>query len=98
MSINRSIVARATELVRNSEEPMYWHRAVMQAIRETYGDNIEAYAAALADTCHWCGRGYSATDAWEIDHITALANGGTNHLSNLALCHKSCNRDKGTLT
>jgi len=49
-------------------------------------------------TCHWCGRGYSATDPWEIDHITALANGGTNHLSNLALCHKSCNRDKGTLT
>lgn len=48
-------------------------------------------------TCHWCGTGYSNSDPWEIDHVRALANGGTNHLSNLALCHQSCNRDKGTL-
>lgn len=47
--------------------------------------------------CHWCGEGYMAFNPWEIDHIIALANGGTNHLSNLGLCHKECNQDKGTL-
>lgn len=47
--------------------------------------------------CHWCGTGYSATDPWEIDHVIALAQGGTNLIGNLALCHRSCNADKSAL-
>lgn len=45
--------------------------------------------------CHWCGIGFMANDPWEIDHVIAEANGGTHLESNLSLCHKSCNRDKG---
>jgi len=45
-------------------------------------------------TCHICGQGYLAHEAWEVDHDQPLAKGGTNHLSNLRLAHKSCNREK----
>lgn len=45
-------------------------------------------------TCHIDGTGYRADDPWEIDHDIALANGGTNHVSNLRLSHRSCNRGK----
>lgn len=46
-------------------------------------------------TCHVCDGGFRVTDPWEIDHDIPLAQGGTNHLRNLRLCHRSCNRDKG---
>jgi 5-methylcytosine-specific restriction endonuclease McrA len=46
-------------------------------------------------SCRWCGTGYLPADPWEIDHLVALANGGTNHVTNLGLCHRSCNQAKG---
>jgi 5-methylcytosine-specific restriction endonuclease McrA len=45
--------------------------------------------------CHVCGAGYRTDDPWQIDHRIALANGGTNHINNLRLAHKSCNEGKG---
>lgn len=49
-------------------------------------------------TCHVCEMGFMVNDPWEIDHDIPLARGpkrgGTNLLSNLKLCHRSCNRDK----
>lgn len=46
--------------------------------------------------CRVCGDGYRTSQeyAWEIDHWIPLAKGGTNHISNLVLAHKRCNRDK----
>lgn len=43
--------------------------------------------------CHVCSEGYrQGSDwAWEVDHDVALAKGGTNHVSNLKLCHHNCN-------
>lgn len=32
--------------------------------------------------------------AWDIDHIKALKNGGTNHISNLRIICVECNRKK----
>jgi 5-methylcytosine-specific restriction endonuclease McrA len=55
-------------------------------------------AAECNYMCHWCGTGYNVTDPWEVDHKVSLASGGTNHMANLALCHRSCNRDKGALS
>lgn len=48
--------------------------------------------------CHWCGGAYNPMDPWEIDHDIAEGGGrgGTHHEKNLKLCHRSCNRDKGT--
>jgi len=48
-------------------------------------------------TCHWCEIGYLPNDPWEIDHVVPLSAGGTNHLTNLSLAHRSCNADKGAL-
>jgi 5-methylcytosine-specific restriction endonuclease McrA len=45
--------------------------------------------------CHVCELGFKRNDPWELDHLIALSRGGTNHMSNLLLCHKSCNREKG---
>jgi len=44
--------------------------------------------------CHVCEQGYDCNDPWEIDHNGPVARGGTDHLHNLRLCHRSCNRDK----
>lgn len=44
--------------------------------------------------CHICEQGYIPGDRWELDHDMALAKGGTNHIKNLRLAHKRCNRDK----
>jgi len=45
-------------------------------------------------TCQYCGR--SAPDVMlEIDHKTAIADGGTNDLSNLITACTACNRGKG---
>lgn len=41
--------------------------------------------------CNECG----ATDSLEIDHIVALARGGTNDIDNLQVLCKPCNRSKG---
>lgn len=49
-------------------------------------------------TCHWCGNGYIPHDPWEVDHKQSIKNGGTNHLPNLALTHRSCNREKSGLS
>ena len=45
--------------------------------------------------CHVDEDGYRPNDPWEIDHNVAVARGGTNHVTNLKLCHRNCNRDKG---
>lgn len=45
-------------------------------------------------TCHVCKNGYEPGDPWEIDHDIPLAKGGTNHVNNLKLAHRSCNNGK----
>lgn len=45
--------------------------------------------------CHVCELGFMRNNPWELDHDISLARGGTNLMSNLRLCHRSCNRDKG---
>lgn len=45
-------------------------------------------------TCHICELGYQPDNPWEIDHDKPLAKGGTNHVRNLLLSHRSCNRAK----
>lgn len=47
-------------------------------------------------TCHICGLGFKILDPWEVEHDTSLARGGTNHMSNMRLGHRSCNNEKGT--
>lgn len=46
-------------------------------------------------TCHICTIGYVPGNPWEIDHDVPLARGGTNHVNNLKLAHRRCNREKG---
>lgn len=55
---------------------------------------------AASDVCHICGH----TGADEVDHVLALARGGSEDISNLApahgakpcdTCGKQCNRSKG---
>ena len=45
-------------------------------------------------TCHICELGYIPGQPWELDHDEPVAKGGTNHVKNLRLSHKRCNRDK----
>lgn len=47
--------------------------------------------------CTYCG--VPGTDAeLEIDHIIAVANGGSHHMSNLTTACRACNQKKGTGT
>lgn len=34
--------------------------------------------------CHWSGQKINAGDAWDLDHVVALINGGENREANLA--------------
>jgi RNA-directed DNA polymerase len=45
--------------------------------------------------CHICQQGYIPGERWEVHHDTPVARGGTNHLTNLVLAHRSCNRELG---
>lgn len=40
--------------------------------------------ARFSGICHWSGRKIMAGQAWDLDHIIALINGGENRESNLA--------------
>lgn len=44
--------------------------------------------------CHVCELGYLPNNPWEIDHDKPLSKGGTNHVANLRLAHRTCNREK----
>lgn len=44
--------------------------------------------------CHVCEQGFLREEPWEVDHDRPLSKGGTNHLHNLRLAHRSCNREK----
>jgi 5-methylcytosine-specific restriction endonuclease McrA len=46
-------------------------------------------------TCHVCELGFKRKDPWELDHDKPIARGGNNLMSNLLLCHRSCNQTKG---
>ena len=40
--------------------------------------------------CYLCGRTVKEREPIEVDHLVEVAEGGTNDLSNLATCHRSC--------
>ena len=48
--------------------------------------------------CHLCKAPIQAGQAWDIDHVTALALGGTNDAANLRPAHAKCHRGVGSKT
>lgn len=50
--------------------------------------------AAHEGRCHRCTRKLGPSDDWDIDHILALENGGTDEESNLAPCCDWCHSGK----
>jgi len=49
---------------------------------------------AHGGTCHITGRKITAADKWDLDHITALCNGGENREANLAPAIREAHREK----
>lgn len=45
--------------------------------------------------CQYCGKGVDAGAVLEVDHLTPVAEGGTNEIFNLVTACKDCNRGKG---
>ncbi len=53
-----------------------------------------------ANQCCWCGRQMQTEKPYQwdyetIEHLTPLSKGGTHDMSNLALAHQKCNRERG---
>lgn len=46
------------------------------------------------NSCHVCTAPFTEDNPATLDHLLELANGGRNHLSNLALAHAKCNRHR----
>lgn len=44
--------------------------------------------------CHFSGRKITASDKWDVDHVIALVNGGTNSESNLAPILRDKHKEK----
>ena len=47
--------------------------------------------------CFYCGKAFTAERPATLEHLVAIAEGGNNHLSNLALADESCNRQADSL-
>lgn len=52
---------------------------------------VRAQVLAKSDICHLCG--FPGADT--VDHLIPRSKGGTNHPSNLAPAHMSCNGRRG---
>lgn len=66
-------------------------RARLKAGGKISSDDIRSVRARL--NCAHCGNVHAKM---EVDHIVALSKGGTNHISNLQLLCRPCNRSKWT--
>lgn len=44
--------------------------------------------------CHLCSQPIQAGEAWDLDHVIALINGGENRETNLKPAHRKCHKDK----
>lgn len=54
------------------------------------------------DLCFVCGEEMTFTGMWKLrdatlEHVLALADGGTNKYENLRLSHKKCNHERGSV-
>lgn len=49
---------------------------------------------ACGGKCAKCQRKLSASDSWDVDHVTALCNGGSDEDSNLQVLCDWCHGDK----
>ena len=49
---------------------------------------------ACGGKCAKCQRKLTASDSWDVDHVTALCNGGTDEDSNLQVLCDWCHGDK----
>jgi hypothetical protein len=57
----------------------------------------ESVAQRASGSCEYCQMPEDfSTDTFEMEHITALANGGTNDLGNIAFACSGCNQCKAT--
>jgi 5-methylcytosine-specific restriction endonuclease McrA len=56
----------------------------------------ERLAERDAWTCHIC-KGDVTRETWSIDHLHALAYGGTHTWENVALAHHACNSRRGAV-
>lgn len=70
----------------------------------TTRDRHRATIARGKPPCSLCGKPIDYTlphphpKSYVVDHITPLANGGTDTLDNKQAAHRDCNRTKGTRT
>ena len=53
-----------------------------------------AIFAAHDGRCHKCKRKLGPADGWDVDHVIALVNGGTDEDDNLAPCCDWCHEEK----
>ncbi len=66
----------------------------------TTRDRARRTIAARHENCHICGREIDYTLRWPdpmcfvVDHVTALANGGADTITNKKAAHNTCNSTK----
>lgn len=83
----RPILAKGSRVYRSAHPDLVRMRAQAQKHKP-------ALYKQQRGICYHCGIKLGKT--YEIDHIKSLINGGTNDLSNLCVCHRRCNRKKGS--
>lgn len=63
------------------------------------GRRLQAMRAQTLEThgpkCHLCALPIQKDQRWHLDHIIPLSQGGTDHPTNLAPAHTTCNLAKG---
>ena len=75
------------------------YREVCSAPELRRRKNLLILKAEPHPLCHLCGEGFSNYSEIELEHIEPKGMGGAwhdDHMDNLALAHRSCNREKGS--
>lgn len=72
-------------------------RAAPATRRKRMTPNIRTLRARDGDLCFFCQK-VVGQDNESVEHLVSITHGGTNHISNLLLAHKTCNAKAGNLS
>jgi len=70
-------------------------RFLKKYLRVGYRISYQRIRERDKDVCHICGKTVAPVEM-EFDHIVPLCKGGEHSERNIAVCHKTCNRQKST--
>ena len=91
----QSIIGKASRKAYNHNRRALTKDLTGKIVQKVYKDNLAKHGGVL--TCCLCNKPIVNNDD-SLEHLTPLTRKGSNDYDNLGVAHKSCNREKQTMT